>query len=55
MEIKTLFMRKHAYSRKLIDLCRFVMHRTLRESLEYIKKNGINHKQHEFKRKTNSV
>ena len=41
MEIKTLFMRKHTYYRKIIDLCRFVMHRTLRESLEYIEKNGI--------------
>lgn len=34
-------MQKHTYSRKIIDLCRFVMHRTLRESLEYIEKNGI--------------
>lgn len=34
-------MRKHTYSRKIIDLCRFVMHRTLHESLEYIEKNGI--------------
>lgn len=34
-------MRKHTCSRKLIDLYRFVMHRTLRESLEYIEKNGI--------------
>lgn len=41
MEIKTLFMRKHTYSRKIIDLCRFVMHRTLKESLEHIEKNGI--------------
>lgn len=41
MEIKTLLLRKHTYSRKIIDLCRFVMHRTLKESLEHIEKNGI--------------
>lgn len=41
MEIKTLLLRKHTYSRKLIDLYKFVMHRTLRESLGHIEKNGI--------------
>lgn len=34
-------MRKHTYSRKIIDLYKFVMHRTLKESLEHIERNGI--------------
>ena len=34
-------MQKHTYFRKIIDLCKFVMHRTLKESLEHIEKNGI--------------
>lgn len=41
MEIKTLLLRKHTYSRKFLDLYKFVMHRTLRESLEHVEKNGI--------------
>ena len=41
MKFMRYLMQKHTYPRKIIDLYKFVMHRTLKESLEHIERNGI--------------